>query len=128
MRPRLLVLLLGLLNFVDGAHVAQAGRPISYSGTLLDAQGVQRHAIFTGTLDVDVLTGKLDFAGNMFQVTAAVAADWSLSGTIALPDGTVLGAFKGTTAGNRTLTVVYHVGGTAGTVSVPALGPDGLAP
>ncbi len=109
-------LLLGALTTL--AVRAASGAPVSYNGSMQDPNGFPRDIVFSGDLIGGVVQGTIVVDGNRMQVTAAVAPDGSLLGTVVLPDGTQLGTFQGK-VGAQTVSVSYEAGGMSGNWSAP---------
>jgi len=101
-------------------RLASAQTPLSYSGTLPDADGIDRSVEFSGQLIGAAFTGHVVVAGNGLQISGLVAADGSVAGTVAPPGGEPVGTFQAQSRSDEALAVTYTFGGTTGSVSIPA--------
>jgi len=115
-RVRLLPIALFILAMV--AQPAPCGTVISYSGAMLDADGITRSLDFRGDLNGTLLTGSMILTGNTLGITASIGLDGAILGAVSLADGTPLGTFAGK-IDSQNVSVTYTAGGKSGSWSAP---------
>ncbi len=116
-RSGVAVLILVLLLF--GATSASPQTPLSYSGPLHDAYGIQRSVSFSGQLNGSALSGTATVEGNAITVQGTLASDGSLSGSMTLASDGSLGTFQGRPDAQGNLGIVYSLGGTTAALTLP---------
>ena len=109
------------------ALAGSTSTPISYSTTFPDASGAQKQVSFTGTASGTSLTGTLTVAGVAEQISAAIASDGSVSGTV-VANGQQVGTFVGKPSGTSSMAGSYTVNGHTGQWSVPLRVPTPSSP
>lgn len=119
MRNHALSLLAVVLGSIVAVGSATAASPLSYSGSLPDADGISRDISFAGQQEGDAFNGDVTVAGNTMHVVGTIDKVGAATGTVSLKTGEALGTFHVQPADSKSLAVSYQLGGRAGTLAVP---------
>lgn len=114
-----LVLLFGIVLALGRARAVVAAKDVSYATAVTDDAGTSHSITFEGQVDGPTLTGTITVDGTSQTISAFIAKDGSISGTVAGADGKPAGKFWGQRSGGQ-VKGSFDLNGRVGDWSVPA--------